>query len=1311
MAFAAFNSAAFDKGRRVGWSRFVAAATAVTMGVTVCTAAAASVRSDPVAAAARQAPPPGPSTVSPAQRDTTLPAGWRTSSDLAWTTIGDASGLHLLVASARTGYTWRTAATLSEPGVDTDQWIGNACLTGSGKRAVVVYAPRTFTNEPVLFNRGGFTAIVDVESGTVTRLPITTSLAYFNPGCGIGETAVLTQGGDEDLGATRLTPVDARTGTMSSPVTVHGQLTSAVPAGEGIIAADGYRLVRVVGDDRLKPLANTANVPFDLRVDARGGIVYQDHVRDVVRVQRTAGTATATLATGSLSALNLVQGAGGRVFLTGAANLAAPLPRGVTKLDVPADAAVSTTGGLALTRVLGDNYARRPAGATVDPATPRPVRIDARVVATRRSVLFTVEPSVRVAARRAEGAAPTSPRASKPAVRSTASGSASSPVDDDRSCSVPRNDPRAQAYQPTPRQVEWAADEAVQNALTFTRPAGFKDFGLPAYSPQGWFPPFTLLGGGHVPAQILLGVLAQESNLWQASNHAESGELGNPLVGNFYGHALGHDFWEVDWGSADCGYGVAQVTDGMRLAGHEKPGETALPPDKQRAIALDYVTNIAAGLRILQDKWNQVWASNMLINDGDPARIEDWFFAVWAYNTGLHPNPGNGDPWGVGWLNNPVNPIYPPTREPFLDGTYADASHPQDWPYEEKVLGWAGHPIATLDGAGYRAAWWDSVADRTAVKPPVPEFCDDSNDCHPGLSFPPTDPKVSDQPAGPCAHKNSAGQYDLQCYYHEANAWKADCATTCGHELIRFDTTYPEQPDGTHFPPECTNAGLPAGAIVVDDVPSGTPSYRCAGAANGSGTFSLDFAQIDGLFTSKVDFHQLGGGYRGHFWFAHAIPCGHWSAPSYTCGSSANDFLRVTGTWTPPSSVQGWTRIEVHIPDHGAQTEQADYHIDLGGGPTRHRVVNQHWNKNTWVDLGTFDLRQGAAVHLSNQTPDGSADRDAQAADIAFDAVAFVPSTKPAVNYVAMGDSYSVGEGLQPFDANSDFNDPPQNDSCHRASRAYSRMVKLPGHTGTIEQEAAEGHADFHFLACSGAIATSITDDAIDGPGQNDGENTDWHGRDWHSGEIPQVDQGYLDTDTTLVTLSVGGNDVRFADVMRGCTAGVNGCDNAEFKLTHRGKVDPQPLFRYEPHVIQDLLPDKLEAVYLAVHDRAPNARIVVVGYPRLFHASNPSACKLAPVGTAVVMLNLWADQLDDVIGTTVADLRDLFGYDIRFVDPRDAFDGHGPCDGDNYVNGVTAPDSSGSGTHSPNGMGSFHPTTAGQSAYADLIESVLSSS
>lgn len=92
--------------------------------------------------------------VPPAKRALVLGRSWQKSSDLAWTTSSDAEGFHLLTARKKDGYTWRSTASLSEPGLEADAWIGNACVTGSGRRAVVVYAPRTFTNKPQLMARG-----------------------------------------------------------------------------------------------------------------------------------------------------------------------------------------------------------------------------------------------------------------------------------------------------------------------------------------------------------------------------------------------------------------------------------------------------------------------------------------------------------------------------------------------------------------------------------------------------------------------------------------------------------------------------------------------------------------------------------------------------------------------------------------------------------------------------------------------------------------------------------------------------------------------------------------------------------------------------------------------------------------------------------------------------------------------------------------------------------------------------------------------------------------------------------------------------
>ncbi len=67
--------------------------------------------------------------VAPDKRASVLGTGWATSTDRSVTTAGDASGFHVLVADAKDGYQWRTAASLSEPGFDVDAWMNEIGYT------------------------------------------------------------------------------------------------------------------------------------------------------------------------------------------------------------------------------------------------------------------------------------------------------------------------------------------------------------------------------------------------------------------------------------------------------------------------------------------------------------------------------------------------------------------------------------------------------------------------------------------------------------------------------------------------------------------------------------------------------------------------------------------------------------------------------------------------------------------------------------------------------------------------------------------------------------------------------------------------------------------------------------------------------------------------------------------------------------------------------------------------------------------------------------------------------------------------------
>lgn len=1016
-----------------------------------------------------------PSAIPAKDRAGLLGKDYKGSADTAVTVTGDGTGFHLLAGKEKDGYQLRTVASLFEDGFASDTWIGNHCVTESGKYAAVSYAPRMFTNKPELMVRGAFTAVVDLTSGEVTKLPFQSSLAYFSPGCGQGDQAVFTQlthDGD-DKQQTRLIIVDAATGKESKPVTLAGQITSAIPTGEGIVAAHGNKLVRINGTAE-KTLASTTTVPFQITADADGGITFIDRELDKkasdkpaawarhldrTKVRQGKRTDPVTVASGKLHAWDLTRSARGEVFVTGDAT-SKTLPKRVHNPGkLPKGAAISSHARAALTTTWSD-------GKTTlvnpeDAAKPRPARTALRMLDTGKSVTLDLRPGAHRVGDEAQGhalspALPTGgpvdsgPDTGKkstdgPSTQSVRTQALAAQADNpsegtgERYCAVARNDVKKQAFQPTPRQVEWAVDQAVVGELNFYRSPNWKNTGTGGYQPQGLFPPTVLAGDPngtldnedpdvtdkwHIPAQVMLGITAQESNMWQATRFAVPGVTANSLIGNYYGvdyAASGEqlDPWRINWADADCGYGITQATDGMRLPGKTKPGETALSTLAQEAVALDYTANIAAGVRILSEKWNQTYNAGMKINGGHPKWIENWFFALWAYNSGFYNTADSQGHWGVGWTNNPANPLWKANRVPFLQNAsnpagddYSHAAHPQDWPYQEKVIGWAARPISAMFApgnfqAGYRAAWWTSNLDRSNAKPPVDLFCATSNYCDPSKI---RDNDSNDQGMGACtADSGNSGSnpHWLHCWWHEeisTTQWK-DCErlAECGNGVHRFTTSYGEQADAGSYPPNCSIGTLPSHTLVVDDLPNGTTpagvsDSRGCGPVTSSGTFTLSYIPWDTqmdlthdgtdnptnvtTYPGKIDTHQIGAGYGNHFWFTHTR-----SPEAYPANANR---MKVTGTWklnAPLTNTTRQAKIFAHIPDHGAQTSNAVYRIQTPEGEVEAPISQTANQANKWVDLGAYEF--------GDQIPEVQLDNfnGGSGVDIAFDALAFVPGT------------------------------------------------------------------------------------------------------------------------------------------------------------------------------------------------------------------------------------------------------------------------------------------------------------------------------
>ncbi len=1178
--------------------------------------------------------------------------------------VGGSNGYSLLAPSPSGG--WTTVAELNVAGMDAASWTGYDCVTGSGNTVAVTFAPSIFANYPDLRDHGAFAAMVNLSTHTISVLPKRVSLQYHTPGCGVGDTATFTSNPGTNESTTEVTTVNGD-GKIQSDFTVPSQVTSAVPQGNQVVGVEYNHVASFTANGTASTLAVAPGVAYDLHPTAGGGVDYlttKAGTQTAEAFHIASGSGPTEVGTGPLHNLSVDGGGGGHNLVVGQLNSEAGVndgPKLISSTDQPQ--AVSLDGSTVVSAI-----------------TPAP---------TNSSSVSSSQPTVPFDHLRIDAAGPSGTATNTVDLNDGPVGShvLSSGLTTDApsaapqvnvstpKCVIGRNDPNFQVMQPDGAQVEWAADLAVTGQLKVSRPANYNNLGLGAYKPSTLFPLPGLDGGGTIPAQVLLGILAQESNLSQASPHALPGVPGNPNIADYYGtvYEVNSSGFQLivdsDYDNADCGYGLGQVTAGMYAADSTSACGAAYTPTQQAAIAGDFAANVAAAAQILECTWNTTYTQGDTANTGASSGIENWYDAIWAYNTGVHQLGDPGIPaglYGLGWTNNPADDSYPPYRELYLSTTYADAANPGNWPYQEKVLGWADH--SQLDPHGnptYAPAPLLNLSTNYYL------WCTTANDCS------------SDQPGvGYCMNTNR-----YYCLWHGNVTWAANVTS----EVVTYAKGSAEPTVADPYPPSCTatvDGGDPVdgnapgtGAQMVTDVANTSENLVGCGASPSAGTFTMTTgAAADGAPTGQIDLHQLGVGYGGHIWFAHTVD------------GAARPWMVDTGTWTAPTTATGWQRIWVHIPDNGADTYQAEYHIVLGTGDTtgHYRVVNQRWNANTWVDLGAFNLSAGAKVWLSNSTYSDGTNGDV---DIAWDAVAFAPTSKPTVSYVALGDSYSSGEGLAPYYANSDIsaydNGDDPTDSCHRSSQGwplgvYSSLVSA--HPGSTE---------FHFLACSGATIDDVyQEDDDDGTLPTD------------KGEVPQMEEGWLDENTTNVTVGISGNDARFADILKGCmiaTVSAMDCVDSNYYLGS----DPQPLTTEEPIVINSQ-ESRLTELIGQIHVLAPNASIVLMGYPYII--ASPS--DFNPLDLSCVAIStqddIWFEQEDDLLDGVMRSAVSGLSY-VAYTDPKQQFLHHEACTdaAPEWINSVLGLSDTGSGPSLP-GSGSFHPKVAGMPSYASQAVSAF---
>ncbi|MFJ4781179.1 SGNH/GDSL hydrolase family protein [Streptomyces sp. NPDC088762] len=221
--------------------------------------------------------------------------------------------------------------------------------------------------------------------------------------------------------------------------------------------------------------------------------------------------------------------------------------------------------------------------------------------------------------------------------------------------------------------------------------------------------------------------------------------------------------------------------------------------------------------------------------------------------------------------------------------------------------------------------------------------------------------------------------------------------------------------------------------------------------------------------------------------------------------------------------------------------------------------------------------------------------------------------------YVALGDSYSSGVGAGGYDSGSG--------DCKRTTRAYPALWA-----------AAHSPQSFAFTACSGARTNDVL-----------------------ANQLAPLNSG-----TDLVSLTIGGNDAGFADVMTTCVL--------QSESTCINRVNQAKAY------VDSTLPGRLDQVYDAIDSRSPNAHVVVLGYPRFYKLNGSCVAGLTEGERSAI--NGAADYLNAAIAKRAAD------HGFTFASVAGAFTGHEICSGDAWL-------------HSLNWLNigeSYHPTAAGQS-------------
>lgn len=255
--------------------------------------------------------------------------------------------------------------------------------------------------------------------------------------------------------------------------------------------------------------------------------------------------------------------------------------------------------------------------------------------------------------------------------------------------------------------------------------------------------------------------------------------------------------------------------------------------------------------------------------------------------------------------------------------------------------------------------------------------------------------------------------------------------------------------------------------------------------------------------------------------------------------------------------------------------------------------------------------------------------------------------------YVALGDSYTAAPGIGDLDGD---------DGCFRSRNNYPHLL-----ADSLDLEVEDA-------SCSGASSASVT--------------TDQHTPEGASLD-PQIEA--LGEDTELVTVRIGANDSELF--------GRTTLDCVELARTERGnapcaEADARAGASASARHLAGL-DERLVVTLESVRDRAPDARIIAIGYPQVFPTPQQGGCPELPLAPGDLA---WAHRVNAGFDDALREAARETGVDFVDVFARTA--DHHICAEDPWIAGAAVAE----GRRGE----AFHPYAQEAALVASLLEREL---